>query len=575
MDSVRAKTKDMRFRNKRTLSIILVCFGVGLLWCMYQFSMIQDVSKFETTVNDVRIFDISGQHLFDHTNKIGDILRIPNSDKDSSLQISRTALQRYNTYTKIDVSDENRFFSINNSKLEIQLGTFSVGDTLKVNIMLYDRSGSPIRTGGDFVRIWMREKSTKSNVSGYTIDHGNGTYTGVLTLPWPGSPEVMVSVSNTREHVSFFLNTTETYGLLFELRAQFISADGKYKLDTECSPLSQGLRTCYDNYACNLTAMNYGIPWFCCKPNSKHLDCEDMKKVKLDSEANYFTSDMLTVAETRHMRFPPIKIRVNEAAVSSLKSPSVTCYDRARGDTWEDTIPAGYYHNNHWINLHCTPTFRSGSYTSCFKNKRFVILGDSNSRGTFVQLVILSNSEFKTRDYVKGAHWHDLLQADNKDLNLELMWAPHNSPLFVTDFQGLETMRSAGSWLDEISNDRPIVVVIHFYYHLSKSTLEVYKAMVKDAREALVRLWKRAPDTAVFIQGPHSITYKSVYEPLDYIRRCYSQIWYETLKGLHEKIVYLDWWDMTAGSENVNVHPSPEVQMDLAQVLMSYLCPSH
>ncbi|XP_033752837.1 NXPE family member 3-like isoform X2 [Pecten maximus] len=547
----------------------------GWTFMVYQYATIEEISKFETTVGGLRIFDITGQHPFQHANKVPDVLRIPHSNKESSFHIPRNALQRYQTYTKLSVSDGDRHFSINNSKIEIQLRQFRVGDTLKVQIMLYDRSGAPMTTGGDYVRIWLREKSTKSNVNGYTIDHGNGTYTGVLTLPWAGSPEIIVSLGNTKEHVTLFVNTTETHGLLYAMSSQFISSDGKHKVASKCSPLFDGLANCYDNSGCNLTEINYGIPWFCCRPKSKYVDCNDMKKIKCTDESNYLTNDMLFVSDVRHIRFPPIKIRVNEGSVSSLQSPPITCYDRARVDTWEDSTPAGYYLHNQWISLHCTPKFRSGSYSSCFKNKRFVVLGDSNSRGTFIQLATLSSSEYKTTKYTKGDHWHELLEAENTDLNLELMWAPHNAPLFVKDFQGLDTMRSVGSWLDEISNDRPIVVVIHFYYHLAKATLEVYKAMVRDAREALLRLWKRAPDTVVFIQGPHSITYKSVIEPLDYIRRCYSQIWYDELKGLHDKLVYLDWWDMTAGSENIDVHPSEEVQMDLTQVLMSYLCPSH
>ncbi|XP_060082653.1 NXPE family member 3-like [Ylistrum balloti] len=575
MDAKPTKSSGMRFRTKRALSAILVCSGIFLLWYMYQYTTVQDLSKFEKTVGNIRVFDISGKHFFEHVNGSPDVLRIAHSEKQSSLLIPRTAFQRYEAYTHLYVSDKDHFFSMNNSKIEIPFGAFHVGDTLKVRILLYDRSGIPIPTGGDYVRIWLREKSTKSSVNGYTVDHGNGTYTGVVTLPWAGSPEVIVSMGNTREHVTFFLNTTETHGLLFAMRSQFISSDEKHKESSKCSPLLQGLKDCYTGQGCNLTGVNFGIPWYCCQPKSKHLTCSDMKKIKCNDETNFLTNDMMFVSDVRHVRFPPVKIKVSDGKVSSLKSPSVTCYDRPRVDTWEDSNPAGYYFHNQWVNLHCTPKFRSGSYTSCFKNKHFVVLGDSNSRGTFVQLVTLSRSTFKTSKYRKGDHWHELLEADNSDLNLELMWAPHNAPLFVLDFQTLDTMRSVGSWLDEIATDRPLVVVIHFYYHLTKATIDVYKAMVKDARAALIRLWNRAPDTVVFIQGPHSITYKAVLEPLDYIRRCYSQIWYEELEGFHDKIVYLDWWDMTAGSENVNVHPSEDVQMDLAQVLMSYLCPSH
>lgn len=162
--------------------------------------------------------------------------------------------------------------------------------------------------------------------------------------------------------------------------------------------------------------------------------------------------------------------------------------------------------------------------------------------------------------------------AENKATNTDLLWAPHNQPFYVGPYQALDTMRSVGNWLDRTPTDKPVVVIIHLYYHLSRTTLSVYRAFVKDARAAIDRLLARAPDTTVFIQGPHSITFIDTREPLDYIRRCYEQIWFEEFKGIHDRVVYLDMWDITVGTESRDLHPSGKIMNDMTGTLLSYMC---
>ncbi|OWF42628.1 NXPE family member 2 [Mizuhopecten yessoensis] len=253
----------------------------------------------------------------------------------------------------------------------------------------------------------------------------------------------------------------------------------------------------------------------------------------------------------------------------NLPSPSLPCQELKPEVTWNTLTPVGYYYNNNWINRICKP--EPNDFT-CLQDKRFVVLGDSNSRGIYHNLCLKSKSKLLTEHYTKEKPWHKLLKAKNTELNIDLMWAPHNAPFYVGPHQGLDTMRSVGNWLDRTPNDKPIIVIIHLYYHLSRTTVSVFRALVKDARAGVDRLLSRAPGTSVVIMGPHSITFRDTLEPLDYLRRCYEEIWFQEFKGIHDKVFYIDNWDRTVGSENVHLHPPPKTMTDVTEEMLSYIC---
>lgn len=88
-------------------------------------------------------------------------------------------------------------------------------------------------------------------------------------------------------------------------------------------------------------------------------------------------------------------------------------------------------------------------------------------------------------------------------------------------------------------------------------------------RDAIGRLLKRAPLVAIFIKGPHAFTFRDHVLPVDYMARKHKQIWFEEFKDVRDKVVYLDNWDMTVGSENVHSHPNV---LDMFRNLFAHIC---
>jgi len=78
---------------------------------------------------------------------------------------------------------------------------------------------------------------------------------------------------------------------------------------------------------------------------------------------------------------------------------------------------------------------------------------------------------------------------------------------------------------------------------------------MQDARIGMERLIKRYPNVKFYIKGPHSVTYFGEEESVDFFRRLQDQVMFEEFQGLLNRIVYLDEWDITVASENVDVHP--------------------
>ncbi|XP_060068814.1 NXPE family member 3-like [Ylistrum balloti] len=497
------------------------------------------------------------------------------SHTDMNFQKSSSGTEEIDIYQKMNVTNDNIFLSVRLSEILVLPTTFPlrIGDTLRIRIRLFGTDGKPVSTGGDFLRVWLKETKIKANVNGYVLDHRNGSYTGVLLLPWKGRPEVIVSVANSRHHISLIMKYVNEHGLLQMMASQFIDPSGRYKEETQCSPKHDAiLKGCTLADRCNLTKQNYGLPWFCCKPKSTFVTCKDMKTVKANKTS--MISDLTRHISTykKHQRFSSFKIQVKERIgyPEYLPSPPRPCQERMPKATWNDITPVGYYFKNTWINRKCT--LGTSRPDTCLDNKRFVVLGDSNSRSVYSIFCSKTKSKTLTDHYTKEKPWHKLLMARNIKRNIDLMWAPHNPPFYVGPHQPLDTMRSVGNWLDRTPHDKPIIVIIHLYYHLTRTTLSVFRALVKDARAGVDRLLRRAPDSTVIIQGPHSITYKDSLEPLDYIRRRHEDIWFQEFMGIHNKVFYIDNWDRTVGNENVDAHPPTNTMTDVTDEMLSYIC---
>lgn len=263
---------------------------------------------------------------------------------------------------------------------------------------------------------------------------------------------------------------------------------------------------------------------------------------------------------------------VDTAAIPSKDSP---CNQRSRSLTWYDRSPTGYFYKNRWRVLECKYTFSAtiDTYIKCLKGRPLIFLGDSTIRYWFVWLTDYLNLKFQTGrwDEIKDKAWQKYAYAERKDLNLSIVWAPHELPFYGGE-SNIKNLRSVGSRLDEIGSNSNAIIVLHWYLHIARSPHTVYREHIRNARHAIDRLLKRSPGVEIFIKGPHAVTHPLNIEPHDYIKKYEEQILFEEFKDIQNRVIYLDEWDMTVGSENANVHPSRMTNLEMIHHLLSYTC---
>lgn len=182
-------------------------------------------------------------------------------------------MSRYLQYLKIsNVNDLKRLASniysvqsfMNNKS------TFRVGESIYVRIVLHDGYGKRLRQGGDILRIWLKDPAHGSNVNGYVIDHDNGTYTGVVRALWKGMAKVKTTIANTKEHVGIVMSYIDKHGLFHDHAATYKNNKVTERARCSTKPDVYGLKN-----MCNMTSYNFGLHWYCGRPNSSSLTCDD------------------------------------------------------------------------------------------------------------------------------------------------------------------------------------------------------------------------------------------------------------------------------------------------------------
>uniref|UniRef100_A0A672HFS2 NXPE3 n=1 Tax=Salarias fasciatus TaxID=181472 RepID=A0A672HFS2_SALFA len=143
-------------------------------------------------------------------------------------------------------------------------GSWLVGDQLEVMINMFDFKGRPKTHGGDFLLTRLRNRKLKAGVAGQVVDHLNGTYSAVFSLPWEGKSEV--TLVHPSEAIPFLQRFAGEKPDGVDFYSTFQS--GSLTENTTCSvclPPTQQPQ-------CNYTDLNTGELWFCYKPQNMSCD---------------------------------------------------------------------------------------------------------------------------------------------------------------------------------------------------------------------------------------------------------------------------------------------------------------
>ncbi|XP_033761018.1 NXPE family member 2-like [Pecten maximus] len=448
---------------------------------------------------------------------------------------------------------------------------FRVGEKFRLTIFMKDKLGRNITLGGDFLRMWMKETSVNAHVSGVVTDNGDGTYSGEVLLPWAGQPTIHVALSHTKNDVNSVTNAINNYGILNKMYAQFVSKDRLVQESVPCGPLP--VFSLRKENMCNLTRLNYGYYWYSAKPSSPKLSCGDWVAIRGTNNLTVPGQIADRIRYTQHQPIgEPIQITVIGKPGYVLKRKPNLCSRRPRENTWREPSPSGFNYQDKWTITGCqsnlTKTVRN--YHKCLTGRHLMIMGDSNTR-SFVHIFVSMLQMFYLTKPMPGGSWHDFVYAENQ-YNNSLSWYPHGSPFFANFLVPKYKLQPVSKHLDEVGSGNNSVIIIHLWGHFMRIPYDVFRLHVRKIRVSVEKLLLRSPDVDIVIKGPHAMTYFDWITPVDAIWLEHKRIWFEEFNGLHDKVLFINYWDMTVGIENIDIHPEETVIWSQVHLLMQLLC---
>ncbi|CAG2222311.1 unnamed protein product [Mytilus edulis] len=453
--------------------------------------------------------------------------------------------------------------------------TFSTGDIITLKIILHNEKGDVLTGGGEFINIWMSEKGKGAGSAGYVVDHGNGTYIGVIKALWSGSPNITIKLAFPKESIGLFVNHIYRNGMLRPIFGFFKNARG------ETGKGICGIHTLTNHDLCDFTSFNYGMRWFCSLPDTPGFICTDWFRTEGDTKADDRNSIDSKLSKTQKFLLSSTsnkiikEIKVDVHGDKTICPTKFLCREINPSVTWNSSSPMGYFYNRTWHNLLCqNKVEHSKKLISCLKNREIYMLGDSTQRQWFVEMTEILNLSYSVIPTIRNLRgYHRTINAfsKNKRDNITVKWAAHEFPFFtyIPDAT-LDFFLPARYHLKVIRSKNPIVV-LHWYVHMGFVPVSVYEDHVRNAKDAIIELLDRVPSAKIFIKGPHKIKNDEVV-PYDFVRYLHDKLLFPIFDNIKHKVVYLNQWDITVASENNEMHPTKDIVFQMVHELFSYIC---
>ncbi|XP_046325608.2 NXPE family member 4-like isoform X2 [Haliotis rufescens] len=125
--------------------------------------------------------------------------------------------------------------------------------------------------------------------------------------------------------------------------------------------------------------------------------------------------------------------------------------------------------------------------------------------------------------------------------------------------------------MDRLPNTTKDIVVLYLYVHFTLVHPDEFRRHVRRLVPSAKNLLARAPNVTLAVRGPHAY-FRGTQSLLSYWGLIYSDIWHEEFASLHDKIVYLDFWDLTMARPSADVHADMSIVHQMVHKMMSLLC---
>ncbi|XP_049891949.1 NXPE family member 3-like [Epinephelus moara] len=441
-------------------------------------------------------------------------------------------------------------------------GQWHVGDQLEVMIEMSDFHGRPKKYGGDFLLARLHNLKLVAGVAGQVVDHLNGSYSAVFSLPWEGDAQVKVMLVHPNEAITVLnrINREQPDRVFFKSLFRSGSLSETTICDICLRPTQQPL--------CNFTDRHTGDPWFCYKP--KNLSCNarinhftgGVNYIIKGNETKLFQSRVNLKVEIRASGPASITVLPKQKDQPQLKSSIVT------------SGPSGYYYQGTWRSLN-GPTVRQfniSDISPCLKGKVVHMYGDSTVRQFFEYLnaVLPDLKEFNLHSPKRAGPYMALDYANN----IRVTYRFHGPPLRIVTVPTRE-LRYIANEIDGLIGGTNTVVLFCVWAHFGPYPMELYIRRLQSIRRAVVQLLDRAPGTVVIIRtgNPQGLTLNFAQTKSDWFSLRFSKVLRLMFKGLNVHLI--DAWEMVLAHYLPHMlHPQPPIIKNMMNVILSYVCPA-
>ncbi|XP_041467607.1 NXPE family member 3-like [Lytechinus variegatus] len=461
---------------------------------------------------------------------------------------------------------------------------YAVCDQLELLIEARNGYNESKTYGGDLFRakIFTQNSSftASSGSDGEVIDLGNGKYSAFFTLKWSGNVRINVTLALPSEAVFELQNLRDTLQPRETYLGKFSKGLGGKHIEenVECGhvPVDHSISKC------NLSDPSVGLTWFCQRPKSDMLSCEDWTQFKVQEwrfnkkiEDQGFSKRTSVVLRL----FAPITGLPSHVTVTSQSDTLLkeriarlpSCGQQR--DRFQD-IPwvAGFYQNRRWFPPLCrvSPIFLDKDWcVKCMTGKHFYFFGDSTIRQVYTKM-----THFLVGSHREG-HWVDRDETHIAQHDIHLVYNFHHIPIRNFQWHKLERLQFVTKELDSIRSNEKAIVVICLWSHFQPLYKSFYEQRITAIAKAARRLLNRNPQAIVIFKGGN--TQNNYGARTQYLNDHYARDNEEALRRIlksYPEFHFLDAWDMSKGQLALaNTHPPEPHLSNLANQILTIACP--
>ncbi|KAM5135741.1 LOW QUALITY PROTEIN: NXPE family member 1-like [Mantella aurantiaca] len=438
---------------------------------------------------------------------------------------------------------------------------YCVGDSLIVQVDMFNYLGKRKTYGGDFLRARIFSPELRAGASGRIEDFNNGTYNIYFTLFWKGKVKISILLIHPSEGVALLWKGKNT-------GFNYITYTGKYlnktkEVHTEC-----GFYLNSQQEKCKYLDRKYREVFYCIKLPA--IPCEAFISLKSENTRYTFLTNMNKTLLSKSNIAIEIPQKVGIIDVLKCPKTSVNVTSKCRIGT-STPFPSGYFLMNQWFPSYCNLSSFEPllNINKCLAGKMIYLMGDS----TICQWIeffpkVLKNLKFLDTHRVG---WHKTFMAFDLQNNIYIQWKKHGHPFVTQSFFNVKNHVYIVNELDRLAGGSNTIFVISIGQHFRPFPFPLFIKRLLNIRQAIESLFLQSPDTKVIIKSENT---RETYPDVERFSDFYGYIQYLLVKDifLGLNVGMIDAWDMSTAFGSRNVHPPEPVVKSQINLFLSYIC---